>query len=94
MGCSWYSDYHDRGYFFNGGNICGASVGFVSGDEVSAVVDRLTHSGNGSYGVVRFLRNGKALEMEEPLPIGFSEEAVLVICFGLEGEGAKIVSFE
>ena len=93
MGCSWYSDYNGRGYFYNGGNICGASVGFVSGDEVSAVVNRRTHSGNGSNGVVRFLRNRKAL-MAEPLPIGFAEEAVFVVSFEVEGGSAKIVSLE
>ena len=73
-----------------------APFSFGSGDDVSAVVDRRTHSGNGSNGVVRFLRNGKALmaEAEPLLPIEFAEEAVLVMSFGLEGGSAKIVNFE
>ena len=57
------------------------------------MVNRRTHSGNGSNGVVRFLRNRKAL-MAEPLPIGFAEEAVFVVSFEVEGGSAKIVSLE
>ena len=49
-----------------------APVDFGSGDEVSAVDDRHTHSGNVSNGVVRFLCKWKALMAEaEPLcPLG------------------------
>ena len=94
-GCSWYTDYYSRGLFFYSGKECAAPFGLSSWDEASAVVDRRTHckSDNGN-GEVRFLCNGKALEDTEPLPIGFAEEAVLVICFGLEGGGAKIICFE
>ena len=53
-----------------------------------------THSGNDSNGVVRFLRNGKALEEAKPLHIGFAEEAVLVVNFYYESESVNIVSFE
>ena len=68
MGCSGYIAYFSSGLFFYGGNYRAAPVGFCSGDVVSAVVDRRTHSGNGSNGMVRFLRNGKALMAEtEPL---------------------------
>ena len=72
-GCCWYTDTDGRGYFSYGGNRRAAAFGFVSGDELSAVVDSRTHSGNGnSNGLVRFLRNGKALMAEaEPLcPLG------------------------
>ena len=61
------------------------------------MVDRHTHSGNGNgNGMVRFLRNGKALmsETERPLPIGFPEEAVFVVSFIWEGRSARIVRFE
>ena len=57
------------------------------------MVDRRTHRGNGSNGVVRLLRNGKALESKS-LHIGFTEEAVLVVSFGSAGQPARIVSFE
>ena len=86
--------YDGSGRFFYGGKYRAASVGFDSGNEVSAVVDR-THSGNGSNGVVRFLRNGKALAVElESLPIGFAEAAVFVVSFNYEGGSVKTVSFE
>ena len=73
-------------------------VGFRSGDEVSAVVDRPTHSGNDNgNGVVGFLRNWEGTGTgTAPVPIGFAEEDVLVISFGggFVGGGARIVSFE
>ena len=95
-GCSWYTVCDGSGgRFYYGGKESSARVGFGSGDEVSAVVDRHTHSGNGNgNGMVRFLRNGKALAKAEPLPIGFAEEAVLVVSFYNKGGGAKIVNFE
>ena len=93
-GCSWCTYGDGSGHFFYGGKYRAASVDFVSGDEVSAVVDRRTHSGNGSNGVVRFIRNEKTLEKAEPLPIGFTEEAVLVMSFRFIGGIVKIVSFE
>ena len=74
-GCSWCTYGKGIGHFFYRGSHHDAPFGFANDDEVSAVVDRLTHSGNGSNGVVRFLRNGKALAEAEPLPIGFAEEA-------------------
>ena len=49
-------------------------------------------SGNGN-GVVRFYRNGKALQTK-PLPIAFAEKAVFVVSFGIAGGGVKILSFE
>ena len=54
---------------------------------ITAEVDR--RYGNG---VVRFYRNGYAVEAE-PLPIAFSEEAVFVVTFGFEGASARIVGF-
>ena len=92
IGCSWYT-YPDGsgGYFWHGGKYRDAPIGFVSGDEVRAVVDRRSGSGNG---VVRFYRNGKALAEAEPLPIVFPEEAVFVVSFGFAGGGVKILSFE
>ena len=93
-GCSWYTFFGGRGYFYYGGKCRFTPVGFGSGDEVSAVVDRLIRNDYvNDNGVVRFLRNGKALEME-PLPVGFAEEAVLVVSFGIEGGSAKVVCFE
>ena len=85
------------GRFYYGGKGRSAPVGFGSGDEVSAVVDRHTHSGNGNgNGMVRFLRNGKALmsETERPLPIAFPGEAVFVVSSTFEGRSARIVRFE
>ena len=90
-GCSWYTATNGSGYLYYGDNAYGG-FGFDSGDEVSAVVDR-TPSNSGSNGVVRFLRNRKALETK-PLPIGFADDAVLVVSFGRKGGCAKIVSFE
>ena len=98
IGCCWYTVCDGGGgRFYYGGKERSAPVGFGSGDEVSAVVDRHTHSGNGNgNGMVRFLRNGKALmsETERPLPIGFPEEAVFVVSFIWEGRSARIVRFE
>ena len=91
-GCSWYTIIRGRGYFFYGGKCRAAPVGFGSGDEVSAVVDRHTNS-RSENGVLWFLCNGKALVEVEPLPIGFAKDAVLVISFRYSGS-AKIVSFE
>ena len=69
-GCIWYTTFGGRGYFTYGGKVHAAPVGLDSGDEVSAAVDRRTNSGNGSKGVVRFLRNGKALDTEPLCPLG------------------------
>ena len=97
-GCSWYTVCDGSGgRFYYGGKESSARVGFGSGDEVSVVVDRRTHSGNDSgNGVVRFLRNGKALmsETERPLPIAFPGEAVFVVSSTFEGRSARIVRFE
>ena len=90
-GCCWCT--FGIGIFYNGGKYRAAPVGFACGDEVRVVVDRRPHSGNGSNGVVQFFLNDKALEAE-PLPIGFVEEAVLVVSFYFKGDGVKIVSFE
>ena len=62
------------------------------GNDVRVEVDR-TDGGNGGTGLVRFFLNEKPL-VTEPLPIGFAQEAVLVVCFGFDGGGAKIVSFK
>ena len=91
IGCSWYTNSDGSGYFWHGGNIRASPIGFVSGDEVRAAVDRRSGSGNG---VVRFYRNGKALLTEPLLPIAFPEEAVFVASFGYAGGGVKILSFE
>ena len=91
IGCSWYTNSDGIGCFWHGGNIRDAPVGFGSGVEVRAVVDRRRGSGNG---VVWFYRNGKALAEAEPLPIVFPEEAVFVVSFGFAGGGVKILSFE
>ena len=81
-GCSWYTAISGGGHFFYGGARIDAPGRFDTGDEVSAAVDRRTHSGNGSNGMVGFLRNWKALIAEaETLPIEFAEEAVLVVSF-------------
>ena len=56
-----------------------------------AAVDRRRGSGNG---VVRFYRNGKALQTEPLLPIAFAEEAVFVVSFRYNGGVVKIVSFQ
>ena len=94
-GCSWYARTDGSGHFCYGGKRRDAPFGFVSGDEVSAVVDRRTHSDNvNGNGVVRFLRNGKALDEADPLPVGFPEEAMLVVCFSFKGGSVNIVSFE
>ena len=105
IGCSWYTISDGSGYFWHGGkyrnapigfdniglgNIRAAPVGFVSGDEVRAAVDRRSGSGNG---VARFYRNGKALQTE-PLPIAFPEEAVFVVSFAHAGGSIKILSVE
>ena len=92
-GCSWYTYGDGSGHFYYSRTWRVAPAAFVSGDEVSTVVDRRTHSDNGSgNGVVRFLRNGKALPEAEPLPIGFAREAVLVVNFCCSGGREKIVS--
>ena len=54
---------------------------------ITAEVDR--RYGNG---VVRFYRNGYAVEAE-PLHIAFSEEAVFVVTFGFEGASSRIEGF-
>ena len=57
------------------------------------MVDRRTHSGNGNgNGVVRFLRNGRSLAEAEPVPIGFAEEAVFVVCFARKGATVLFLS--
>ena len=89
--CSWYTNSDGIGCFWHGGNIRDAPVGFGSGVEVRAVVDRRRGSGNG---VVRFYRNGEALAEAELLPIVFPEEAVFVVSFGYACGGVKILSFE
>ena len=65
---------------------CGAAPrgGFVSGDEVSALVDS-THCGNDI---------GKVLEKAEPLPIEFTEETFFVLGFVCKNGGANLVTVE
>ena len=91
IGCSGYTNSDGSGCFSYGGKSRAAPFGFVSGDEVRAVVDRRRGSGSG---VVRFYRNGKALQPEPLLPIAFAEEAVFVVSFGYADAGVKILSFE
>ena len=91
-GCSWYTVCDGGGgRFYYGGKYRDAPVGFFSGAEVRAAVDRRSGSGNG---VVRFYRNGKALQADPLLPIAFAEEAAFVVSFGYAGGGVKILSFE
>ena len=83
MGCSWFTYVNTgSGHIYYGGIHRGAPGGFDSGDAASAVVDR-THCEDD--GVVRFRRNWKALEYKgkeaESIPIGFPEEAVLLVSF-------------
>ena len=73
--------------FYNGGKGRRSDCGFVSGDVITAEVDRRYGTG-----VVRFYSNDDAVEAE-PLPIAFSEEAAFVVTFGFEGASARIVGF-
>ena len=88
-GCCWSTHTKSRGMarFYNGGKGRRSHCGFVSGDVITAEVDRRYGTG-----VVRFYSNGDAVEAE-PLPIAFSEEAVFVVTFGFEDASARIVGF-
>ena len=81
-GCCWSTHTKNGGMarFYNGGKGRRSHCGFASGDVITAEVDRRYGTG-----VVRFYRNGDAVEAE-PLPIASS-------AFGFEGASARIVGF-
>ena len=88
LGCCWLTEDNGPscvGSFVYGGTSRLAAFCFVSGDEVMLKMNRRRVNE-----VMRFRCNVEVVEME-PLSIGFTEEAALMVSFTCAGADAKVV---